>query len=50
MGICQGCNRRVQPTPVMLVTVSEYKTGLGSLVGVTAEQLLNSTIAESHPW
>jgi hypothetical protein len=33
VGICQECNRRVQPTPVMSVTISKNKTGLGSLVG-----------------
>jgi hypothetical protein len=32
-----------RPVPVMLVTVSEYQTELGSLVGVKAEQLPNST-------
>ncbi|MEH2181803.1 hypothetical protein [Nostoc sp.] len=43
MGICRGCNRRVQPIPVMSVTISKNQTELGSLVSVTAEQLLNST-------
>ncbi|MEM6402360.1 MAG: hypothetical protein AAF757_19385 [Cyanobacteria bacterium P01_D01_bin.116] len=33
VGICQECNRRVQPVPVILVTVSENQTELGSLVG-----------------
>jgi hypothetical protein len=36
----QECNRRVQPAPVMLVTVSKNQTGLGSLVGV------NRTVAQ----
>ncbi|MBD2341254.1 hypothetical protein H6G64_30345 [Calothrix sp. FACHB-156] len=42
MGICQECNRRVQPTPVMSVTISENQTGLGSLVGV------NRTVAQLY--
>ncbi|MHC5860968.1 hypothetical protein [Nostoc sp.] len=42
VGICRGCNRRVQPTPVMSVTISKYKTGLGSLVGV------NRTVAQPY--
>ncbi|MBD2510132.1 hypothetical protein H6G91_23020 [Nostoc muscorum FACHB-395] len=42
VGICRGCNRRVQPTPVMSVTISKYKTGLGSLVGA------NRTVAQPY--
>ncbi len=42
VGICQECNRRVQPAPVMSVTISENKTGLGSLVGV------NRTVAQLY--
>jgi len=42
VGICRECNRRVQPTPVMSVTISKYKTGLGSLVGA------NRTVAQLY--
>lgn len=37
------CNRRIQPAPVILVTIFKNQTQLDSLVGVIAEQLLNST-------
>ncbi|MHC5718195.1 MAG: hypothetical protein ACYTX0_40445 [Nostoc sp.] len=42
VGICRECNRRVQPTPVMSVTISKNKTELGSLVGV------NRTVAQLY--
>ncbi|MFH7029855.1 MAG: hypothetical protein ACHBN1_31950 [Heteroscytonema crispum UTEX LB 1556] len=42
VGICRECNRRVQPTPVMSVTISKNQTGLGSLVGA------NRTVAQLY--
>ncbi|MBE8967830.1 hypothetical protein IQ277_16690 [Nostocales cyanobacterium LEGE 12452] len=43
MGIRRACLKESRPVPVMSMTISENQTGLGSLVGVIAEQLLNST-------
>ncbi|WP_292725371.1 MULTISPECIES: hypothetical protein [unclassified Nostoc] len=48
VGICRECNRRVQPTPVMSVTISENQTGLSSLVGANRTVAQLSILSRLH--